>query len=564
MKRIQYSNDRVDSLGPIGLIVEGERTNLVPEMLFESSNCVVDFDRARFCGYGVYWKFPEFAIPIVEFDYSEKGTVTIQIKNELRELGFTFSSYLYTVENEEALYQISLSDGFETVAQNCWVTGQATRFAVSHEFATLASEFFLRIKRLDCKEDAPSVRKIGIALPVLENGLFASTPIIPSTAASTRGAELVTHDQFHALVGKTIGTVAMCVYPSWHGHQLGFNRKAYLIDCIANDSSDRFSLFADGAENGCLRLESRVGEKTCVLRSGFTPPKDRPSVIAFRFAGTTMDFIIGGHTTASHSDFSISEKLLSTNTPFYLGSSKAEPRHGLFGVISFLVGYPLWLADSKLRAEYYIKAPHWFPEFESDCLWVHDHPLAHLTEDSWALPIIQKVMGLHRSWQEMPPPWLAQEAIDEGDFRDEMRRYLSWLDYDCIAEYTSVTGRTDLLVRQKPDLDHTIRFEFKVWGRNDYKEMPAKPLKYMLEGEHIGVVIMINPSKVKNIAEEYRTHVETSATSVQTLIERPFEKDFAPDHFVSVHATDWEHTIEVLHIVFNKFPPAVAMLEKGE
>ena len=159
-----------------------------------------------------------------------------------------------------------------------------------------------------------------------------------------------------------------------------------------------------------------------------------------------------------------------------------------------------------------------------------------------------------RLWQEHPPLWLIQEVIDESHCRDEIIRFLNGREWDSISEHATFEGRTDLLVKDKNNSRRMLRIEFKVWGRNDYKEIPEKPLKYFSDHETIAIVVMINPNKKKRIGGEYRQNVETSPTDCVGVIDRPFGVEFFPDHFISIHARA-DTRAEVLHIVLNRQAP---------
>ncbi len=73
--------------------------------------------------------------------------------------------------------------------------------------------------------------------------------------------------------------------------------------------------------------------------------------------------------------------------------------------------------------------------------------------------------------------------------------------------------------------------------------------------ESVGLVIMINPNKRKDIGPEYRQNVLASQTDVKTVISRPFDTESFPDHFISVHESPHGDRVEILHLVFNRQGP---------
>lgn len=182
---------------------------------------------------------------------------------------------------------------------------------------------------------------------------------------------------------------------------------------------------------------------------------------------------------------------------------------------------------------------------------------ALLNSGSWSFQFVNWLLRIPRAWQEQPPVWLKEEGIDEGECRDDIKRYLTLNNdnWNGIPEYYQYEGRTDLLIKDKVKPELNFRMEFKVWGRHDYKDVPLKPLKYFIEGDNIGAVLMINQSKTKMIGKEYRNNVLSSPTDCTGLIERPFETETSPDHFISKHESTSRPYAEILHIVVNKHGP---------
>ena len=126
-----------------------------------------------------------------------------------------------------------------------------------------------------------------------------------------------------------------------------------------------------------------------------------------------------------------------------------------------------------------------------------------------------------------------------------------------MRESAAFEGRTDLTIQEKNVQERILRIEFKVWGRNDYKAIPEKPLKYFLDHEKVAIVLMINPNKTKPIGSDYRKNVKSSLTDVIEIIDKPFGDELYPDHFVSVHERAGVRA-EVLHIVLNRQGPFAA------
>ena len=77
-------------------------------------------------------------------------------------------------------------------------------------------------------------------------------------------------------------------------------------------------------------------------------------------------------------------------------------------------------------------------------------------------------------------------------------------------EVYSEIGRTDLDIRYRQEkdaslgreaIDKNFKVEFKIWGRNGYREAPSQPLKYLSESEFVAAFVMIDRRARPNIAE---------------------------------------------------------------
>lgn len=168
-------------------------------------------------------------------------------------------------------------------------------------------------------------------------------------------------------------------------------------------------------------------------------------------------------------------------------------------------------------------------------------------KNKWPKEIINILLRMPSRWQSMPPIWATNGSVDEGIFRDDVANILELQNIIAVPEAKCSSGRTDLLT--KSENGSRIRIEFKVWGRHDYLSVPEKPIKYMTEEEDIGVVIMLNNNK-KLIDNIYMKSVITGKINCINWIENPFSSTKFPFHFISKHDLSGKR-ISILHIVFN-------------
>ena len=91
--------------------------------------------------------------------------------------------------------------------------------------------------------------------------------------------------------------------------------------------------------------------------------------------------------------------------------------------------------------------------------------------------------------------------LDEDDFRSEFYRIMN-VTYNVTSEEDSRVGRTDLII-YFDDSKRSI-FEFKIWGRNDYKETVKQIYGYLTDSDKEGFIVMVNPNKNLEIDNKYK------------------------------------------------------------
>lgn len=69
----------------------------------------------------------------------------------------------------------------------------------------------------------------------------------------------------------------------------------------------------------------------------------------------------------------------------------------------------------------------------------------------------------------------------------------------------SKIGRSDLRVQYNGEgKEYIFLAEFKIWGRQGYKELPTQPIKYMKLDDDVGVIFLIDRRKRQSSKESYR------------------------------------------------------------
>jgi hypothetical protein len=552
--RQNYGKQNLPSPFCSGLIMEGGRENLIPANPFNSDYCRASIVGAKLLGACQHPKMPEF--PVWFFELQPRTTFQIKIEvNCPREyLGYTFSMFATTSANIPIDLRLIFSDGDERKCDNIHVIKELTRFETAHEFATAPKSLSVELRgEIVGEQFSEKPITIGFAFLSIEEGLFASSPIPPGEPRGIRGGEQLSCQREGNFFEHSSGTLSLFFVPGWTGSQLGSEGTVYLLDCVADSFLDSISILADGADYGKLKASIVANGNYQTIETDIIPVCGKIYAIALRWTTDSAELVINGRTVAESVNIQMPDKY-KLGHQVYFGSTSRSPNLSAFGKLHHVLAYNDWLSDNVLRAIIFEKYPNVFPQFETDWIELQNRQPILLTSQSWAFDLVQKMLRMQRTWQETPPVWLKQEAIDESNYRDEMHRLLQSFDFNSIREAHSEAGRTDLLVSDKNDTIKMLRMEFKIWGRHDYDQIPEKPLKYFVDGENIAIVVMINPNKNKPINNNYRTNVSSSPTDCVGIINKPFEQEFFPDHFISLHERN-NYYAEVLHIILNRYAP---------
>jgi len=116
------------------------------------------------------------------------------------------------------------------------------------------------------------------------------------------------------------------------------------------------------------------------------------------------------------------------------------------------------------------------------------------------------------------------DSIIEGDVRDYFLSCIKVvLNEIAVAESLKCNeGETDLILFGKDNFGNRLEAisEFKVWGRNDYKETIKQLKSYLTSFENFGIIVMINPNK-SSITQKYKEEIIDSDS---LLVDNSFEQ----------------------------------------
>lgn len=170
--------------------------------------------------------------------------------------------------------------------------------------------------------------------------------------------------------------------------------------------------------------------------------------------------------------------------------------------------------------------------------------------------IIEKVRKYINMIQKTPPIFIKdfidnKNSMKEEFFRDEFQRHISYLYDHTNAEIQVKEGKADLSIKEDSKSSEII-IEFKIWGRNDYKDCANQLKKYFTDENDFGIVFMINTNK-SSIVSKYREEIiyNNSSYIVGTYRDKVFTEQKNLNCLYSEHTTLTSKKIKVVHFIYD-------------
>lgn len=138
--------------------------------------------------------------------------------------------------------------------------------------------------------------------------------------------------------------------------------------------------------------------------------------------------------------------------------------------------------------------------------------------------------------------------LQEEDFRDTFGLFFGSI-YDISSEEWRKEGRTDLIVNTGNNSQKII--EFKVWGRNDYKDIVKQVIdRYLTEFDDAGYIFMINSNK-SPIVVKYLEYVKDRNTGyIANSLQVKNINNFK--YYSTRHKTDFSE-YKIYHFILDIF-----------
>ena len=516
-----------------GLLVEGGAFNLIT-----SPDLVTDGVKVTDASSWVLYDSGELGrVPTWRAALGPGGVIEISIPVSFSgdDLNLTASCYCWSMPRRASSILVEIETSGNSIRHTFRTDEPAQRFHVSLPTPEGSCHALVRYvirntESVDCIAN--------LAFPSVERSAFASSPVHPG---EQRSPELMDINDGSIFGGAASGAMFLTFFPLLDSHKWNTKKDGCVIGGLSNDSSFGIEVFISGS-TGKLGLSIADGDVRRRIELDNRPMADCICGIALLWNGPQLELMVDGNPTAKIDDL---RRDLRDLAKVRIGNHPADcmkPAHIVVRRIqSFRVRLEQWEAQAV------------FAELEPERYRHYTPILNRLLEANikrWPSDLLGLLMKIPTRWQSLPPLW-ASNPSDEGVFRDDVANMIGLLSWTASPESKCIDGRTDLLAVDNQG--RRIRLEFKIWGRNDYADVPLKPMKYMTEDEDVCVVIMLNKNK-STIDREYVRNVIAGPTNCQRHIEVPFGDSAGPFHFISEHEVSGRR-IHVFHIVFNLHKP---------
>ncbi len=139
-------------------------------------------------------------------------------------------------------------------------------------------------------------------------------------------------------------------------------------------------------------------------------------------------------------------------------------------------------------------------------------------------------------------------ALQEENFRDTIGFFFSAV-FDVSSEEWRKEGRTDLIIKMNDNGQKIV--EFKIWGRNDYKEVVQQVTeRYLTEFDSDGYIIMVNGNK-NSITDKYIEYItDEEAGYIDNSLNKYTVSNF--DYYETRHKTAFSE-YKIFHFIYNIF-----------
>ena len=188
---------------------------------------------------------------------------------------------------------------------------------------------------------------VALVLPVIEEGLFASSPI---DCGAKRGGEFLSYAANGNMPSDLNqgGTISFSFSPSWNADRLTPGINPHFLSWTNENQTDGIKVISDSRDHGKIKLVIMVNGKISVLASEITPLKGTIYAVDVRFAKQSADLVVNGNTW-SKTNIQLPNASTLANFQFYIGSNPSSEDDGAFSTMSDVRIYNAWLNDDQIK-----------------------------------------------------------------------------------------------------------------------------------------------------------------------------------------------------------------------
>ena len=188
---------------------------------------------------------------------------------------------------------------------------------------------------------------VAIVLPVIEEGLFASSPI---NCGAKRAGDFLSYASKGNMPNdlEKGGTISFSFSPSWNADRLTPGIDPHFLNWTDANERNGIKIFSDSKDHGKIKVATIVNSKTTTVASEITPLKGTAYSVDVRFSSQRVDLSINGNAW-SKLNVALPNVSKLTDQQFYIGSNPSNEDDGAFSTMSDFRAYGAWLSDEQIK-----------------------------------------------------------------------------------------------------------------------------------------------------------------------------------------------------------------------
>lgn len=336
-----------------GLIMEGKRSNILEKDCIEKT-VEKNPSKAKLEASPVA---PDFKQAI--FHLEPKDIVNVEFNGNpvLLRKDYTFSFIIFSKDQgikPDILFTLQ-SDNGEVSSHFDFSNAIAYQDIKSKSIKTFRpqiSNYFPEVPRflkgkIRIANSTKKTLDVAIVLPVIEEGLFASTPVMCGT---TRPSEALSYDSKGNLPGSLDngGTISFMFSPFWHASRLTPGFDPHFFSWTDEQGKNGIKIIADSRDNGKIKAVITKDGKITKLSSDITPLKGEFYSVDFRFQTDRADLIIKENNMISAKNIEFPD-MLKLGAKFFVGCNPFNEDEGAFSVIKNFIVFNGWLNNDEIK-----------------------------------------------------------------------------------------------------------------------------------------------------------------------------------------------------------------------